>query len=718
MANTHSRDRQIQASIRGGLLWGALLFSVALAGNTAAPGVIDTNAYWVFFTDRGPAANDAEILELARSIPPSAWARRSHDGLARLPDERDRPVWEPYVEEVVKHGHLRHRSRWLNAVSMDLSPAAKTTIGSLPFVKQIRPVAVAERASLGPKYDDRGRPLEQTLHPVSRSPVDWSSAPKLGSRLRSLDYGLAQYQLEEINVPPVHAMGYSGNRVRFMMLDTGFRKDHDVFAQTHILDEWDFVFEDGEVQNEFNDDPYQHGHGTGCWSTAGGYAPGNLIGPGYGASFVLAKTEDIRSETQAEEDNYVAALEWADSLGVALTSASLTYLCFDDGFCYNYDRKDGDTAVITQAVDIAASRGILCVNSQGNSPCIEAGTFGTPSDADSMIAVGAVDSLNEIASFSACGPSYDGRIKPEVVARGVDTWWAFAGSTSTYGDASGTSLSAPLVSGAAALLIEAHPEWGPMDVRDALIETADKTDDPDSLYGHGRIDTEAALNTAPVIFPTPFSLVTPEDGEVVPTLRPTLIWQTSQDPDEQDMVFYTVWLEDLDNPDNPFSFYAHTDTFVTVPFPLRAMGSYVWEVSAEDIHGNRRYSREGAQFIAGSLADVPGSDDPPVVADSGLDTRLLIRCTPNPFRDVMRFRVGESAAGARPDTGVNLHWAIYDPLGRRVHDGVSAAEADGSYRAHWGGTYASGQSVSPGIYYMEARVGSRFVRETIVRLAK
>ncbi len=678
-----------------------LTILAVLAASAAGDGAIpaSTRAYWVFFRDHGPhggldaeigsrSERPAEILRLARSIPTEAWAQRARTGDALLPDQHDLPLWAPYVREVAQHGHLRHRSRWLNAISIDLTPPERDAVVSLPFVSGVKPVAVARISSLGPTQDVFGNPLETALGPVTAEPLD------LAAPLRGLNYGASFGQLNEINLPPLHALGYTGNRIRMMMLDTGFRTDHDAFASLDVLDQWDFIFEDGIVQNEPDDTPNQHNHGTGCWGTAGGYAPGHLIGPAYGATFVLAKTEDIRSETQAEEDNYVAALEWADSLGVAVTSASLTYVCFDDGECYDLPEKDGNTAVITIAVDIAASRGILCVNAQGNRGCDVPASLGTPADADSIIAVGAVDSLNLIASFSACGPTFDSRIKPEVVARGVHTRWADASGRNTYSYSSGTSLATPLIGGTAALLLEAHPEWGPMDVREALMQTADRASTPDNLYGWGRIDAEAALNWTPVLYPRPFSLADPADGSIVGAFMPTFVWHSTVDPDHGDPITYTLWLQEVDEVGTLWSLSAGPDTTLNLPFSLTSFTTYRWYVTADDLEGHRRLSRETFDFYL--------NPDPSAVVPIVQSARLALEMSANPFTDRLRFRAVSTTGSAEES---QLRWAVYDPLGRRVAAGQATGEAE------W-----DGQHASPGVYFLEARVGYLCAREMIVKL--
>jgi hypothetical protein len=663
-----------------------------------------TRAYWVFFRDRGTLTlDDATLVALAREISPETWARRFRAGTG-MPDVRDLPLWPPYVEQVAAHGRLRHHSRWFNAVSIDLTAPAYAAVSGLPCVAAVRPVAVATLASIGPELDDQGQPLGTVLAP-ERIPAHDLRAPV---EREVLNYGPSLGQLLEIHVPEVHALGYTGNRVRFMMIDTGFRKDHQAFAHTPRFDEWDFVFGDGQTQNEPDDDPDQHDHGTTTWSVAGGFAPGILIGPAYGASFALAKTEDIRSETEVEEDHYVAALERADSLGVAVTSASLNYLCFDDGFCYEFEDKDGDTAVITVGVDIAASRGILCVNSQGNYGC-DIGSLGTPADADSMVAVGAVDSLNQITSFSACGPTYDGRIKPEVVARGRRTWGAGADDPDTYGPASGTSLSAPLVAGAAALLREAHPEWGPMDVRAALLATADRAEMPDNTYGWGRINTLAALHHTPLLHPYPFSLIIPADSATVSTLQPLFAWRASADPQGDYPLEYTLRITEVGNPAQAWEVAAGPDTTVVLPFALAPATAYLWEVRVATTAGYARLARETRLLIAPPSSSVAGP-----LAEESTAGALRLTLGANPVRRRLRFTVAcpvTDRQGARD----GMRWCLYDPLGRAVMTAVRApARAELAVDVEL--ETFTGRHLQHGVYYLEVRAGQLVAREALVVL--
>ncbi len=429
---------------------------------------------WVFFTDKNiftddqfaQAASTIELTDEARS-------RRAKVGLDHV-TFGDLPVYQGYIDQVSASGAtMRRASRWLNAASFRAPVTAIDAINELPFVAKIRPVATFIR------------------EPVETSPVPLEPI-YISPEKSALDYGISFGQLDQINVPAVHDQGFNGSGVIVGMFDTGYRKDHEAFATAYtegrVLAEWDFIFDDGNTQNEVDDSSNQHNHGTITWSVLGGQVSGRLYGPAYGASFILAKTEYVPTETQVEEDNWAAAVEWADSFGADVISSSLSYSDW-----YTYADYDGETAVTTIAANTATAYGIVVANSMGNSGPAS-GTLGAPADAFEILSVGAVNSSGGIANFSSRGPTADGRIKPEVCAQGVSTYSASAFSTSTYTYASGTSLSCPLTAGCAAVLLSARPSLTPQMVRLALMHTASQADDPDNTYGWGIIDLAAALD--------------------------------------------------------------------------------------------------------------------------------------------------------------------------------------------------------------------------------
>ena len=120
-----------------------------------------------------------------------------------------------------------------------------------------------------------------------------------------------------------------------------------------------------------------------------------------------------------------------------------------------------------------------------------------PSDADTLIGVGAVDSFNVVTSFSSRGPTADGRIKPDVTAMGLRVLSCQPGTTAGYQRYSGTSLATPLAGTVAARLLQSHPTWGPFEVREAMRETALNSANPDTVIGWGLIQALAANSWIP-----------------------------------------------------------------------------------------------------------------------------------------------------------------------------------------------------------------------------
>jgi hypothetical protein len=247
-----------------------------------------------------------------------------------------------------------------------------------------------------------------------------------------------------------------------------------------------------------------------------------MIGAAFGASFILAKTESDSGETHIEEDNFVAGLEWMERLGVDIASSSLGYKKFDPStYSYSHKDLDGRTTIVARAASVAARKGVLLITAMGNEGYATGSgnsflyadtTITSSADADSIIAVGATSSDRELATFSSTGPTFDGRIKPEVVAQGMAIYSAYGSLTTNYSYVQGTSFSTPLVAGAAALVLSTHPELTPMQVREALIQTAVHINTgtsqtatyPNNYYGHGFVDAlAAALFYGPVFSNTP-----------------------------------------------------------------------------------------------------------------------------------------------------------------------------------------------------------------------
>lgn len=415
----------------------------------------DHNKYWVFFSDK----SDLEFYQPGDFLSTKALERRQKQGIAL--DEKDIPVRQDYIDAVGQMGaELRHPSKWFNAVSAVMDQATVDRVAALPFVRDVRPIKIALK----------------DLDAVNE-------ATKIGYTT-----GFTASQLEQIGLDQLHQNGYNGRGITIAVMDNGFQQANENPSLRHLFDDnrivatYDFVNNESNVFN-------QGWHGQAVLSIlAGWHEVGNdslnFYGSAHGASYILCHTENDASETTQEEDNWVAAMEFADSAGADIFTTSLGYSGMDDpATSYTYADMDGNTTIITRGADIAASRGIVVVNSAGNSGNNK---ITAPADGDSVIAVGAVDLDAEIAGFSSRGPAADGDLKPDVVAMGVQTGYLQASGGLSRGN--GTSFSCPMLSGMLACVLQAAPETGNMELYDALIRASDRYSNPDTIYGYGLPD--------------------------------------------------------------------------------------------------------------------------------------------------------------------------------------------------------------------------------------
>lgn len=424
---------------------------------------------WVYFKDKEMTA--AVLGKTSERLTLKATARRKS-----IPfDYYDLPVNPNYIDRVRQIGGVDVRpSRWLNAVSTRLTPQQIQQLAAEDFVKKIDVVVTYIR-----QPEPEITPKEMALA--------FDSALYGYSYTQNHMLGIDYLQRTYVHTGSDSAL-LNGAGVLIAFFDTGFDVFHPAFDSLNLIDTWDFINNDATVYDNLPT-ASQREHGTAVLSACATFVPGELIGPAYGADYILAKTEIVNTETQIEEDYWVQAAEWADSLGADIISTSLGYSDW-----YTYADMDGNTAVTTIAADIAASRGILVVNSAGNQGNSTWHFITAPADADSIVAVGAVYSDGDIASFSSYGPTYDGRIKPEVVAMGVGVRCAYYLGGYTY--MSGTSLAAPLIAGSAALILQANPDLRgqPYQLRQRLIENSSYYENPDDHYGYGLPNIVAAAS--------------------------------------------------------------------------------------------------------------------------------------------------------------------------------------------------------------------------------
>lgn len=479
--------RILVAAAIAGLVFGSFALAAGklterLGALLQASNASDQVMVWVFFTDKGSQealkSNVPYSVVSERSILRRQKMRRSQG----VVDYSDLPLEESYIEALSKTGaHFRQRSRWFNCASVMATPAQVGRIGGLSFVRNLDLVWRARR-----------NPEHQPDAPIVPHHQN--------DNVLDFDYGFSFDQVHLINIPVVHNMGNYGQGVIIGDFDNGFRLlQHEAFdsLRSRIIATYDFV--DQKVSVVPNDpDPNFGAHGIVTLSTLAGFAPGNLIGPAFGAQFILARTENDSSETPIEEDNWVAAIEWADSIGVDVTTTSLGYLIYDPPYTsWTWENMNGNTTLITRAADMAVSKGIVVVNSAGNNGLNTThNTLNAPADGDSVISVGAVTPAGTRAYFSSVGPttSIPPRIKPDVMATGTTIRCASATDPHAYQYQQGTSLSCPLAAGVAAMILHAKPTATPIEVADAMRLTATQANAPDNLMGWGVINALAAVN--------------------------------------------------------------------------------------------------------------------------------------------------------------------------------------------------------------------------------
>jgi hypothetical protein len=370
-------------------------------------------------------------------------------------------------------------------MSVMATKAQIADLQSLPFVSRMEIVGAWKKK----RSDEAEGPLKE------------SASVRQPAGVYDLDYGASFAQLNQISVPSVHRLGIYGQGVVVGVFDNGFRlPNHEAFASMKIIATHDFV--DHKVSVVPNNTNTGFGaHGVNTLSTIGGYKPGSLIGPAFAAEFILARTENDSSETPVEEDNWAKAIEWADSIGVDVTSTSLGYLGYDAPYTsWTWQDMNGNTTLITKAADRAVGLGIVVVNSAGNSGYnASQNTLIAPADGDSVITAGAVDISGNRASFSSVGPTFDGRTKPDIMADGVGVTVASSTNPTGYGGANGTSFSCPLSAGVAALIVCANPTLTPIQVRDAMRQTASNHSSPTNTMGWGILNAIAAIQYAGIV---------------------------------------------------------------------------------------------------------------------------------------------------------------------------------------------------------------------------
>ena len=377
-------------------------------------------------------------------------------------DQYDLPVSPAYLECLRNMGLKIHNfSKWQNTVVVETTSKDKITeVCKLPFVRGARLVWI----------DPQKQPKDAS-----------NRKDKIRNKRDTLEsyYGHSAHQVQMLSLNKLHEQGYHGENMLIGVLDGGFYNADLITGvnQQDILGTRNFVNPGAEV---FDTDS----HGTMVLSCMAANVPYSMVGTAPEAQYYLIQTEDGLSEQLVEEDNYCAGVEYADSLGCDIVTASLGYYKFDHAeMSHKYKELDGLTAINSREASMAASRGILLLNSAGNEGDDYWKKIGFPADARNILAVGAVNSDSINTTFSSIGYSADHRIKPDAMAMGGNV--SLLNTRGNASNADGTSFSCPIMAGAVACLWQAHRELTPTEIIDAVHKAGHYATEPNEVYGYG-----------------------------------------------------------------------------------------------------------------------------------------------------------------------------------------------------------------------------------------
>lgn len=423
--------------------------------------------YWVKFSNK--TGTPYSVSNPSAFLTQKSIARRTAFNIPVV--DNDLPVNPSYVTQVDNVAGITviYASKWMNGVVVTASNLnSLALVKALPFVSDTVKV---NRYHINNSFPASYKPLESN-HQLNRTEAS-----------TAFNYGGSYWQNKQINVDCLHNQGFRGTGICIAVMDAGFYGVNtnpyfdSIRNRGRILGTRDFV---SGGNNVFDDAQ----HGMMVLSCMAAIKPGVIMGSAPDADYWLLRSEEGATETISEEYNWIRAAEFADSVGAHILTTSLGYTTFDDPLQnHSYSSLNGKTAPMSIAANLAARKGMFVINSAGNEGSSAWQYISVPADADSVCAVGAIDSLGMIAAFSGKGPTFDGRFKPDLVTRGVGTWICF--DDVNVGPGNGTSFSAPVLAGAAACYWQAHRSFSNIDLFKSLRDHASNTASPNNSIGWG-----------------------------------------------------------------------------------------------------------------------------------------------------------------------------------------------------------------------------------------
>jgi len=408
-------------------------------------------AFFVQFTDKA----GSEQIALSQS----ALDKRVERGIAI--DSLDYAVSPVYMDSLEALGvHIYHTSRWLNGATIETDPYTIQSIAEWTFVDTIYLTRQRGKEAI------RRRGEEPESEGAKGEGATWLSDP----------------QTEQLQLHLLHEAGFHGQGITMAIVDGGFQNVDTLSAFDAVRDQILGIYDTTDDSDPITGSTGNHG--AKCFSTIAAITA-DYQGAATAANYYLIRSEEHQTESPKEMDNWVTAIELADSLGVDILSSSLGYAMFDDDrHTLTYADMNGQTTRCSRAANIAAEKGMLVIVAAGNEGNKAWHYISAPADAYNILTVGAVNIHDSIAAFSSWGPTADGRVKPEVCATGSQTALINPLNNSViYGN--GTSFACPIIAGMAACIWSAMPHATNIEIRERIIQSADRYTQPHEQYGYG-----------------------------------------------------------------------------------------------------------------------------------------------------------------------------------------------------------------------------------------